>query len=55
VKDNVKDKASTEPPPEPRREEVIFDSVIGLPPDQRPAYLNRLSPAIPKPASRTTS
>ena len=28
-------------PPDPRREEAIFDAVLALPPDQRPAYLEQ--------------
>ena len=34
-------KPASSSPPEPRREEAIFDAVLALPPEQRPAYLDQ--------------
>ena len=34
-------KPTSSAPAEPRREEAIFDAVLALPPDQRPAYLDQ--------------
>jgi len=36
-----KQKPAAASPPEPRREEAIFDAVLGLAPEQRPAYLDQ--------------
>ena len=34
-------KPASSSPPEPRREEAIFDAALALPPEQRPAYLDQ--------------